>query len=273
MEFAALVNERRDRCDRMETRCRDASVGGPLVQQKAVLYSTPGVTTVASPVAGRAVLDDDLAFAGVLFAAGEIEAATTELRVSPRKFGARPDAVATTLAAAERDPGFRALVAEADAARDTRDFARGEYLYWRCLQLYPLHYGYATQYAHCLKEQGKFAEAEGVYRSALALGGVAEDLHQHIAAVAAARGAEPALPTTDAPVEHPLDLRPTRDEVLLLFALLLHRSPASHDETLELLRACPRRRDVALALIRRDEFARANTDLMVLLAEGTVNRP
>jgi tetratricopeptide (TPR) repeat protein len=238
------------------------------VEQTAVLYSPPDVTTLASPAQRQASPADDLAFADVLFAAGEIEAATSELRTSPRKFGSRPDAVATTLAAAERDPGFRALVSEADAARDARDFARGEYLYWRALELYPLHHGYATQYAHCLKEQGKFAEAEGVYRSALALGGLAEDLHQHIAAVAAARGAAPALPTTGAAAADPLDLPPTREEVLVLFALLLHRSPASHDETLELLRTCPRRRDVALALIRRDEFARANTDLMVLLAEA-----
>jgi tetratricopeptide (TPR) repeat protein len=238
------------------------------VQQTAVLYSQPDVTTVASRLCGQASLANDLAFADVLAAAGEIEAATAELRTSPRRFGVRPDAVATTLSAAERDPGFRALVAEADAARDARDFTRGEYLYWRALALYPLHYGYATQYAHCLKEQGKFAEAEGVYRSALALGGAAEDLHEHITAVAAARGAEPALPTADLPVADPLDLRPTRNDVALLFALLLHRSPASHEETLDLLRACPRRRDVAQALIRRDEFARANTDLMVLLAEA-----
>ncbi|MBR0670927.1 hypothetical protein [Neoroseomonas soli] len=233
-----------------------------------VPFPPSGATSAGSPAADQPAWTDDLAHADALFGAGQAEAAMAALRDLPRNLGSRPAAVAATLAAAGRDPEFRALVADADAARDARDFARGELLYWRCLQLYPLHYGYVTQYGHCLKEQGKTAQAEAIYRSALALGGAAEDLHQHIVAVAGARGAAPALLATDAPVADPLDLPPTREDVILLLALLLHRGPASNEETLELLRACPRRRDVALVLIGREEFARANTDLMVLLAEA-----
>lgn len=225
-------------------------------------------TNECAAAAGQVAWADDLAEIDALFDASQAEASIARLRDLPRNLGSRPAAVAATLAAAERDPEFRALVTEADAARDERDFARGEFLYWRCLQLYPLHYGYVTQYGHCLKEQGKITEAETIYRSALALGGAADDLLRHIGALAAACGTALALPAMDAPSTDPFDLPPTREDVVVLMALLLHRGPPSHEELLELLRACPRRREVALALIERDEFARANTDLMVLLAEA-----
>lgn len=209
---------------------------------------------------------DDLAYARVLLAGGDAGAATALLRALPHHASSRPEAVVATLAAASLDPDFLALVANADAARDARDFVQGEYLYWRALGLYPLHHGYIAQYAHCLKEQGKVVEAESAYRAALALGGPADDLHRHIAACAASRGDPPALPAQVLRVAEPIDLPPTVDEAKHMLALFLHREPTSPEETLTLLRSCPRRRDIALALVARPEFARANPDLMTMLA-------
>jgi tetratricopeptide (TPR) repeat protein len=211
--------------------------------------------------------DNERARAEALLGEGRPGAALDLLRAAPLAATDRPAAVAASLAAAGRDPDFQAAVRDADAARDEGDFARGEFLYWRCLQLYPLHHGYLTQYGHCLKEQGKFAEAEAVYRSALALGAPADDLGRHIAAAAAAREADPALPAAAPDAAAPADLPPTLDEVALLLALLLQRGPASAEETLDLLRDCPTRADVALALVARPDFPRANADLLALLAE------
>jgi tetratricopeptide (TPR) repeat protein len=209
---------------------------------------------------------DDLARAAVLIAAGESDDARLLLRALPGKAVSRTAAVASTLAATALDPEFLSLVARADAARDARDFAQGEFLYWSALNLYPLHCGYITQYAHCLKEQGKWVEAEANYRSALALGGPAADLHRHITACALARGAPACLPAEAPQPTDPIDLPPTLRDVTAMQALVLHRPPTGPEETLALLRDCPRRRDVALALVAMPEFTRANPDLMTLVA-------
>jgi tetratricopeptide (TPR) repeat protein len=209
---------------------------------------------------------DDLARASVLLAAGEAEAATALLRGAPHRVASRDAGVIATLSAAAHDPEFLALVAEADGARDARQFEQGEFAYWRALNLYPLHYGYLTQYAHCLKEQGKWAEAEVQYRSALALGGPAGDLHRHIEACAHARGMPATLPGDAPHSSDPIDLPPTGEDVRGMLALFLHRGPVSTEEILTLLRDCPRRRDLALALVTHPDFGRANPDLMTLLA-------
>ncbi|MBW6398578.1 hypothetical protein KPL78_12005 [Roseomonas sp. HJA6] len=210
-----------------------------------------------------------LARAAVWLAAGKVASALRILRALPTLAATRAEAVTASIRAASHDPEFRELVLAADAARDGRDFARGEFLYWRCLGLYPLHHGYMTQYGHCLKEQGRLVDAELVYRSALALGGQAEDLHRHITAVAGLRGAAPNLPAPQPQGVDPIDEPPTARDVTRLFALLLNGGePANSVDVLDLLIACPRRRDVVLALLARPAFPLANHRLMALLAEA-----
>ena len=200
---------------------------------------------------------------------GRTEAALRLLRALPDQGRSRSEAVALAIAAAQHDPEFQELVALADAERDARNWARAEYLYWRMLQLYPLHAGYTVQYGHCLKERGKLEDAEVVYRSALALGAPAEDVKEHIAHVHAAQGCgEAVFPAAPTEGGQPLDLPPCRADVEVLFALLLQRPPRTMSETLAMLRTAATCREVAHRLVRHDEFPAANRDLMVLLAQS-----
>lgn len=121
---------------------------------------------------------DDVADHGALFSL---------LRGIPRVISDRRRAVSASLVLCSGDGEARELIRSADEARDKADWVIGEYAYWRVVSLYPLHPGYYVQYGHCLKEQGKYLDAEVNYRTAFALGDVGGDLSEHIAFVAARR--------------------------------------------------------------------------------------
>lgn len=103
--------------------------------------------------------------------------------------GNRWCAVVASLEFASRDNHFRALVGAADKARDAHAWNRAEALYARALSLYPYHHGYCVQLAHMLKEQGRLADAELHYRTALALGGSPGDVREHLDFVCRVNGA------------------------------------------------------------------------------------
>ena len=193
-------------------------------------------------------------------------------RASPSLAPTRDAAVARSIAAAALDPEFADLVAQADAQRDLGDWGQAEHGYWRALACYPLHAGYRVQYGHCLKEQGKLADAEVSYRSALALGAPAADLRRHIAHVHAALGAgEAGFPSPPpGPPATPLDTPPWRGDIEHLFQLLLHRPPNCRPKPCLSSRVQPSCRGVVAELLAWPEFQRANVELLVMLAETRI---
>jgi hypothetical protein len=210
---------------------------------------------------------EPLLLAQRLLADGQAEAAASLLRAVPHQGRTTAERVELSVSAARFDPVFQRDVLEADSARDSADWSRAEYHYWRALRFYPLHAGYMVQYGHVLKEQLKLVDAEVAYRSARALGAPISDVDEHILHVQALVGHDAPLPPPGAAAAHPLDRPPTRDDVEAFFALLLHRASEGLGEVLDLLRSCGTCREVALALVRRDAFRAANRELMILLSE------
>jgi hypothetical protein len=84
------------------------------------------------------------------------------------------------LRAAAVHEGFRDAAGHGDHARDAHDWREGRDAYLRALALFPLHFGYRVQYAHCMKEMGHWIEAEIGYRDALAHGAPFDDVVEHL---------------------------------------------------------------------------------------------
>jgi len=177
-----------------------------------------------------------------------------------------------TTRAASKDSEFRGLVAKADQARDSRQWVEGENHYREALALYPAHSGYMVQYAHCLKEQQKFPEAEIYYRSALALGAPARDVEEHVDFVASQQGYHaPVQILLPANTESGtmMDAPPTKDDIDLVSSLLIGwRTDTA--EVLHLLRTRRSVREVFAWVIAEPRFQNHNRELMSLIADGAL---
>jgi tetratricopeptide (TPR) repeat protein len=210
----------------------------------------------------------------ILIACGQGEAAKRFLRAAPRLTTTRRQLAEMTSRAASKDADFTERVAHADRARDAGGWAEGERGYADALALYPAHSGYLVQYAHCLKEQQKFAEAEIHYRSALALGAASGDVEQHLDFVMARQGcrerAVGTAPTARQEAATLMDASPTREDVDLVFTLLTGQAPADAGEVVEILRTEKTVRDVFARVIRQPSFRAGNRDLLRLIADGTL---
>jgi tetratricopeptide (TPR) repeat protein len=191
----------------------------------------------------------------VLLCCGRREAGNRLLRRAVMLAKSRRQAREMTLRAAAQDKDFQALIAAADRARDRGDWRAGERYYRAALALYPTHCSYMVQYAHCLKEQGKFAAAEIHYRSARALGAQLRDVHEHLAFVASRqsyRDSSEAL-SGAAWIAEPLlflDGPPTKADVDLAY-LALRGSKPGVNEVLHILRARRTVRDMLIGLIEQ----------------------
>ena len=222
---------------------------------------------------GAEDLDDPefcLAKGEVLVRCGHVGEGVRLLRLAPSLTARRRHAVDLTLRAAAQDPEFTALASAGDAARDGREWSAGEFDYWRALGLYPLHPGYRTQYAHCVKEQEKYAAAEISYRAALALGAPLDDVSEHLTFVAGRLGHSIAINefTSRPGPESPLDEIPTKMDVEFAFTLLTDSGP-SEAELLDMLRAQRTIRGVWLRIIADRRFSAANIGLLALLARSS----
>jgi hypothetical protein len=170
----------------------------------------------------------------------------------------RAGQIAATLDNAFADAQFREDIARADAARDNGDWARAEGAYASALRRFPLHWGYAIQYAHTVKEQGQFIRAEAWYRSAVAMGAPADMVDQHLAFVAGCNGVKYVRLGQSRLHVPPLLAPPTVHDMRLLIELTRTSGYGDEDIELDLMRTMPDNRRVLLTLFARPEFARAN---------------
>jgi len=200
----------------------------------------------------------------VLRRAGHDYDAQRFLRRAARLSPTRRSASALALRAATQDLGFQRIIEEADLARDAKEWIGAGELYREALRAYPDHYGYVVQYAHCLKEQGRFAEAECHYRSALALGARRSEVDEHLIFVATRQGypanfaGDSEAPSLDG---DPLDAPPTRADVELVVFLLLGHEPALA-EIVQLMRSHRSLRSVIAAIVEEGSFVSANARLL-----------
>lgn len=180
----------------------------------------------------------------------------------------RAEEIERQLKRAVKDSRFKALVREGDLARDSQNWAAAEHSYMRGLALYPFHPGYRAQYAHMLKEQGKFAAAEAHYRSAFATGCPIEDVKPHLAFATAQNGGRlEALDTPNFAVTA-LKAPPTMFDIEALALVFFHDSGAiSLNEAALLMRRHRTNEQVALALLLEDRFLRLNLPFLHLLQE------
>lgn len=186
------------------------------------------------------------------------------LRQAARLSPTRRSASALALRAAALDQGFQRIIEDADVARDAKEWIEAGELYREALRAYPDHYGYLVQYAHCLKEQGQFAEAECHYRSALALGARRSDVDEHLIFVATRQGfpanfaGDSEVPSVD---RDPLDAPPTKADVELIVFLLLGREPPLA-EIVQLMRRHRTLRSLVAAIVEEGSFVSANAGLL-----------
>lgn len=192
--------------------------------------------------------------------------------VAPRRFDmahqpalTRAQQIAATLDNAFTDDQFSASVALADAARDRGDWATAELEYGHALRRFPLHWGYCIQFAHAVKEQQMFDQAEVWYRSAVALGAPAEMVDQHLVFVARLNGADfvrEALTRLDvAPMLAP----PTVHDIGVLGKLLRLPGLTGCEVVLHLLRSAPDNRAVLLRMLDMPGCLHANRAFLAVL--------
>lgn len=166
---------------------------------------------------------------------------------------------------------FRAMVAEADRARDRGDWAEAERGYRAALAIVPDSAGYRVQLGHMLKEQGRNAEAEVQYRHACALGVEPAKVDQHLRHVVAQQGAAPDQWPPRYGSDAPMPARvPTPDDVNA-FARLLWLVPAAGvEDTVALLRLSATCDALFAAMVADARFDQANMTFLEVLRLGEI---
>lgn len=187
----------------------------------------------------------------------------------------RRRAVEMALQGSLADENFLSYVRAADAYRDDRRWSEGEHSYWRALGHYPLHRSYRVQYGHCLKEQGKYIEAEAEYRNAMSLGELESDVIRHLRFVTEKSGrsvsgqwlqAVENFWSTSVSTVIPLTAPATSQDVRNLSEILLGHTELSIPEIMRLLDRAPRQSDVVRTLMTLPTFVDANRDLLRVIA-------
>lgn len=177
----------------------------------------------------------------------------------------RAEAVGLDHAGAATSSEFQKLAAAADDARDLRDWAAAEFLYWQALELYPFHSGYRIQYAHVIKEQGKHDWAEVHYRSALAEGAAPDLVDEHLRFSARQNHFNYAPRPTPRLDVAPLDAPASFHDIQMLAWLFWHDANVNSYDTLDLMRECESNREVAIRMTQHDRFTERNRPFLEML--------
>ena len=202
-----------------------------------------------------------------------VEEAGTSPHTSPGPGGLR-EAVVATLRRSGQDGNFSQLVAVADGHREAGRFGEAFEAYMALLALEPLHCGYRVQAGHMLKDQGRFSDAELLYRDALALGAAPSGVIEHLV-FAAHRAACPGLIYRDdvlaafdadrvedgvGSAAFALELV-TAGETADILALAFDAHDLSPAACLAVMRRAPQRDEMLAAMIASQRFTTENPRL------------
>ena len=177
----------------------------------------------------------------------------------------RSEAIFLDHQGAANDPEFKKLAAAADRGRDLRDWAKAEFDYWKALERYPFHSGYRIQYAHVIKEQGKYDWAEVHYRSALAEGAAMDLIDEHLRFAVLRNGAAFVSPGTFNLEVQPFAAPPTFHDLKTLSWLFWSEVEVNSFDALKFLRECRTNREVALRMVEDRRFIEKNRQFLEIL--------
>lgn len=169
----------------------------------------------------------------------ELIGAEIQSEPNPIDFSNRARMIETSQHSALSDERFRALVQEGDWARDQRNWQAATEFYAQALALYPYQRSYWVQLGHVEKEQGRYAEAEIAYRTAVALGEPLADVEEHVLFVMEQSGDGSSAYQVHAPsngiaAEEP----PARADIDALMWLMGSDAAPDSTDMLRLMREC-----------------------------------
>ena len=168
------------------------------------------------------------------------------------------------------EPGKRQkMIAEADAARDRGDYAKAEFLYYQLLSHFDDLDGYIVQYAHSLKEQGKFSAAEFFYRDALNRGVDAAAILEHLEFVCGQQNQPVGRPAAEAAPAVGLARLPNSTDIRILSWLLRDDSEPPLELRLAVIRQAASVDQAAVLLAQSPEALHRNRKLLSLMEAST----
>lgn len=171
------------------------------------------------------------------------------VRTVAQPFSRRMAAIDSLRRVAHEDEEFMALVRQADAARDRRDWAKAEAGYAAALNLHPYERSYWVQLGHMAREQGRLIRAEIAYRTACAFGEPARLLAPFIAAVELSDSASPQAPIASPDSGETRRQPPGYPDLAIMTALATGRERIADDAALAFLRRASGVEDVMAQLL------------------------
>lgn len=194
-----------------------------------------------------------------------IETAPPEPVLTRFDVATRAEAISLDHAGADASTEFKALATAADRSRDVRNWGEAEFLYWQALELFPYHSGYRVQYAHVIKEQGKYDWAEVHYRSALAEGADFNLVDEHLKFCARQNLFNDSRQASVNLAVSPFDAPPSFHDLKTLTWLFWHDAEINSSDALFFMRECRSNREIVLRMTEHDRFLSKNRLFLEML--------